>query len=122
MSRDKASRDQASLLDIVSAIRRVLQFAEEIDKSALEINEEKQSAIFYQVIVMGEAVKRLSAEFRSQHSKVPWREIAGMRDILTHHYDRVNLDTLWDVIQTDIPELLGLLEPLLPDPDEMENE
>ncbi|HAT15235.1 MAG TPA: hypothetical protein DCS91_18155 [Microcoleaceae bacterium UBA11344] len=122
MSRDKASRDKASLLDIVSAIRRVLQFAEEIDKSALEINEEKQSAIFYQVIVMGEAVKRLSAEFRSQHSEVPWREIAGMRDILTHHYDRVNLDTLWDVIQTDIPELLGLLEPLLPDPDEMENE
>ncbi|MEK0195891.1 DUF86 domain-containing protein [Microcoleus anatoxicus] len=122
MSRDKASRDRASLLDIISAVRRVLQFAEGLDKSVLETNEEKQSAIFYQVIVMGEAVKRLSAEFRNQYSEVPWREIAGMRDILTHHYDRLNFDTLWDVIQADIPELLGLLEPLLLNPDEMDNE
>ncbi len=45
-----------------------------------------------------------------------------MRDILTHHSDRLNFDTLWDVIQADIPELLGLLEPLLPNPDEMDNE
>ena len=38
-----------------------------------------------------------------------------MRDILAHQYDRINLNTLWDVIQTDIPELLTLLEPLLSD-------
>jgi uncharacterized protein with HEPN domain len=105
------SRDKASLLDIANAVRRVLKFAEGLDKSALAI--EKQSAFFYQVIIMGEAVKRLSAEFRNQHPEVPWR------DILTHHYDRVNLDTLWDVIQNDIPELLALLEPLLPHPDKM---
>jgi uncharacterized protein with HEPN domain len=37
---------------------------------------------------MGEAVKRLSAEFQNQHPEVPWRDIAGMRDILTHYYDR----------------------------------
>jgi uncharacterized protein with HEPN domain len=37
-----------------------------------------------------------------------------MRDILAHQYDRVNLDTLWDVIQSDIPELIELISPLLP--------
>ena len=41
-----------------------------------------------------------------------------MRDILAHQYDRVNLNTLWYVIQFDIPELLELIEPLLPDSDE----
>ena len=89
--------------------------AEGLEKSVLANNEEKQSAILYQVIVMGEATKRLSPEFRAQHPEIPWKDIAGMRDILAHQYDRVNLNTLWDVIQSDIPELLALLEPLLPD-------
>ena len=70
------SRDKASLLDIVNAAKRVLQFAEGFERSALATNEEKQSAILYQVIVIGEATKRLSSEFRIQHSEIPWKDIA----------------------------------------------
>ncbi len=106
------SRDKASLLDMINATQRILQFTEGIDKSDLEKNEEKQSAILYQIIVMGEATKRLSLEFRAQYPEIPWREIAGMRDILTHQYDRINFNTLWDVIQVEIPELLALLQPI----------
>lgn len=80
------SRDNASLMDIVNAANRVLQFAEGLDKSALATNEEKQSAMLYQIIVIGEATKRLSLEFRNQHSEIPWKDIAGMRDILAHQY------------------------------------
>jgi uncharacterized protein with HEPN domain len=112
------SRDSASLLDIVNAAKRVLLFAQGLDKSGLANNEEKQSAILYQVIIVGEATKRLSAEFRLQHPEIPWKDIAGMRDILAHQYDRVSINTLWDAIQTDIPELLALLQPLLPEPGE----
>jgi uncharacterized protein with HEPN domain len=75
---------------------------------------EKQSAILYQIVIVGEAVKRLSTDFCNQHSEVPWREIAGMRDILTHQYDRVEVDEIWGVIQDDIPQLLSMIEPLLP--------
>lgn len=107
------SRDNASLLDIINAANRVLRFAEGLDRSSLEANEEKQSAILYQIIIIGEATKRLSKEFRSQHPHIPWKDIAGMRDILAHQYDRTDLNTLWGVIQNDIPELLELLEPLL---------
>ena len=108
------SRDNASLLDMVNAAKRVLLLTEGLDKSALGTDEEKQSVILYQIII-GEATKRLSVEFRSQHSEIPWKDIAGMRDILAHQYDQVNLNTLWDAVQTDIPELLALLQPLLPD-------
>ncbi len=46
---------------------------------------------------------------------IPWSDIAGMRDILAHQYDKVNLNTLWSVIQDDIPELLTLLQPIVAD-------
>ena len=104
------NRDEAALLDIHNTAQRILLFAVGLTKASLAANEEKQSAILYQVIVVGEATKRLSTDFRSAHSHIPWKDIAGMRD----QYDRVNLDTLWDVIQNDIPELIELIAPLLP--------
>lgn len=108
------SRDSASLLDIARAAQLILQFAQGLDKANLAANLEKQSAILYQIVIIGEAVKRLSTDFRNQHPDVPWREVAGMRDILTHQYDRVEVDEILGVIQGDIPQLLSMIEPLLP--------
>ena len=78
----------------------------------MKTNEEKQSAILYQVIIIGEATKKLSQNFRNTHSKIPWKAIAEMRDIVEHHYDRININTLWDVVSRDIPELNKLIMPL----------
>lgn len=107
------NRDNAYLLDILNAIRRIQSFAVNLTKDDFRDNEEKQSAILYQIIVMGEAAKRLSPEIRATTSHVPWKEIAGMRDILAHQYDRININTLWDVIQRDIVELEALIMPLI---------
>lgn len=109
------NRDEAALLDIYNAAQRILIFATDLTRANLATNEEKQFAILYQVIVVGEATKRLSIDFRNTYPTIPWKDIAGMRDILAHQYDRVNLDTLWDVIQNDIPELVELITPLLPE-------
>lgn len=108
------SRDNASLLDIAKSAQLILEFAQSLEKTELAANLEKQSAILYQIVIIGEAVKRLSVKFRNQHPEIPWREIAGMRDILTYQYDRVEVDEIWGVIQDDIPQLLSMIEPLLP--------
>ncbi len=108
------SRDSASLLDIVRAGQLVLQFAQGVNREQLASDVLRQSAILYQISIMGEATKRLSREFREQHSEVPWDDVAGMRDIIAHQYDRVDLDIVWQVIQRNIPELLYMITPLLP--------
>ncbi|MGD1858985.1 MAG: DUF86 domain-containing protein [Leptolyngbyaceae cyanobacterium] len=108
-------RDTASLLDIAGAAQKILAFSANINFTDLANSAEKQSAILYQVIVIGEAVKRLSPDFRERYPDIPWRAIAGMRDVLAHQYDKIDLKDLWAVITTDIPQLLSMIQPLLPD-------
>jgi uncharacterized protein with HEPN domain len=81
-------RNNESLIDIERAIRRILRYTNNISRAELEMNDEKVSAILYQIAVIGEATKRLSQEFRQQHPEIPWRDIAGMRDVLIHKYDQ----------------------------------
>jgi len=61
----------------------------------------------------GEAANRLSDEFRATHPSIPWRDVIGMRNILAHQYDKVDIDTIWDVVHRDIPELVAMLQSML---------
>jgi uncharacterized protein with HEPN domain len=70
--------------------------------------------VLHQLTVIGEATKRLSPEFRQAHPDVKWSEYAGLRDILIHQYDGVNLEWIWDAVQHDLPVLLANVKPLLP--------
>jgi len=111
-------RDETSLLDIAQAARLILGFNQGINKAAFLQDLKTQSAILHQLMVMGEAVKRLSQEFRARHTAIPWGLIAGMRDKLIHAYDIVDFDEVWKTVDTDVPTLLSLLEPLLPKQDQ----
>ena len=104
--------DQESLIDIANAIRRILRYTSGISKLELEINDEKLSAILYQITIIGEATKRLSQEVRQQHPEIPWREMAGMRDVIVHEYDQLDFDVVWDVVENKSSELLILLDSL----------
>ena len=106
-------RDPESLIDISTAIGRILRYTDGISRVDLETNDEKLSAILYQITIIGEATKRLSQAFRQQHSEIPWREMAGMRDVIVHEYDQLDFDVVWDVVENKLPELLRLIDPLL---------
>jgi len=67
--------------------------------------------------IMGEAVKRLPRELRDRYPAVPWKEIAGTRDHLSHGYDDVDHQVLWDAVQKDLPALLVTVEQMLKDLD-----
>jgi uncharacterized protein with HEPN domain len=108
------SRDEASIVDIVNAGKRFQNYVGGRDKDVVEGDSQTRAAVLYEFLVMGEAVKRLSPELRASRSDIPWSQIAGMRDVLIHGYDRVNFDRVWVAIEQSLPELLDSLTPLIP--------
>ena len=58
-----------------------------------------------QLEIVGEATKRVSPDLRERYPAVPWRRMAGLRDVLVHNYMGVDLDTVWEITQTRVPEL-----------------
>lgn len=65
--------------------------------------------------VIGEAARKVSPKFQSEHPEIAWRRIIGMRHRIVHDYMRVDEDILWQVVTKDLPELLPLLEEIAPD-------
>lgn len=104
----------STLLDIARAARLAVEFAHGMSKEAFLTDLKTQSAVLHQLVILGEAVKRLPAEFRAQHRDVTWSLIAGMRDHLLHGYDEVDLDEVWKTVSSDVPALLERIQPLLP--------
>ena len=99
-------RDEVVIQDIINAARLVIEFVEGFEKNTFIEDWKTRSAVLYQLTVIGEAVKRLSKEFRATYSEVPWTLIASMRDNLIHGYDLIDWDEVWKTSTTDVPELL----------------
>jgi len=107
-------RDDATLLDIAHAARMVLGFVQGLEKDVFLGDLKTKSAVLYQLLVIGEAVKRLSFEFRDRHGEIPWSLITGMRDHLIHGYDIVDWDEVWKTVTIDMSDLINRIELLLP--------
>jgi uncharacterized protein with HEPN domain len=72
-----------------------------------------QDAVIRQLEIIGEAVKRISPEILGHRPDIPWRRIAGMRDVLIHDYMGVDLEAVWQVTQQDLAQLRQAVEELL---------
>ncbi|MHC4973986.1 MAG: HepT-like ribonuclease domain-containing protein [Planctomycetota bacterium] len=107
--------DDATVLDIVLSCRRIQRFTAGLTRETFLADEKTQSAVVHQLLVIGEATKRLSESFQAAQAEIPWRDIARMRDRLVHHYDAVDLDEVWKTVASDVPDLLARLEPIVPE-------
>ncbi len=107
-------RERATLLDLRIAAKRIIDFVGEQDFASFSKDLKTQSAVTLQILILGEATKRLSSEFRSRHPEIPWSDIMQMRDKLIHHYEKMDLVLIWQTATMDVPNLLEFVEQLIP--------
>ncbi len=104
--------DRLYLHHMLERCRRISRFIRP-GKEAFAGSEELQDAVIRNVEVIWEAAKRVSAAMRARLPSLDWKAICGMRDVLIHDYIGVDLDEVWNVASSRIPELQAVLEEFL---------
>jgi uncharacterized protein with HEPN domain len=106
-------RDLTSLQDIVTATELIASFIQGVDSETFDESLLIQSAVVRQIEIIGEATKRLSDELRQRYVDIPWKQMAGMRDILIHAYDSIDPDEVWNVATRDLPRICGQIRAII---------
>ncbi|MBP0015903.1 MAG: DUF86 domain-containing protein [Roseofilum sp. SBFL] len=107
------SKNKQALIDILTATEQILRYVQDTTPEDFQQDDQNQAAILYRIIIIGEATKRLSTEFRQKYPIIPWREMAGLRDVVIHDYDDLDFEILWNVVQVNLPDILPKLQFIL---------
>ena len=108
-------RDPERLRHILQAIERIEQFTQGMTAESLDEDIMRKHATAYNIQIIGEAVYKLSKEFKAQHPDTPWAAIEKMRHILVHDYFQVNMRIMWMVITEDLKPLKAQMADYLKD-------
>ncbi|MDZ7728672.1 MAG: DUF86 domain-containing protein [Dehalococcoidia bacterium] len=110
---DSSERDAHSLRDILHAAELISSFIQGMSLDEFRADRKTRSAVLHELMVIGEATKRLSPAFREAHSEVAWGEIAGMRDMIAHQYDRISTGIAWETSTLRVPGLHDYVQRVL---------
>jgi uncharacterized protein with HEPN domain len=111
-------RDAALLWDMREAASEITLFIKDVGYEEFESNKVIRYAVERQILVIGEAAGRVSSTFRDTHPEISWVSIIAQRNILSHEYGEILVERIWRVASEHIPELIKLLDPLIPQPPE----
>ena len=108
------SRDESLYLaDIWESFEKVVRFTKGLTYKDFVHNDLHFDAVLRNLEIIGEAVKNISEATRQEYPHVKWRKIAGFRDIVAHEYFGVNDETVWDIVENEIPALLAIVKIML---------
>jgi uncharacterized protein with HEPN domain len=105
--------DRVRILHALDAARIAVSSTEGWRREELDLDELPTLGLIRLLEIIGEAATFVSPETKADHPDVPWRKMAGLRNRLIHGYFNVNLDIVWDTIQSDLPPLIRALEAAL---------
>jgi len=105
--------DKEFLRDIAEACTRIEMYTQNLSYDEFLKNTEKQDAVIRNIEIIGEAVKKLSEDFKNEYNEIEWKKIAGMRDRLIHFYFGINIEVVWNVVAVEIPKLKNFVNKTL---------
>lgn len=100
------------IADIAAAIDEVNEFTLDMTFEVFSNDKKTVNAVIRSLEVVGEASKHIPIDFRDEHPEIPWKQMAGMRDVLIHDYMGVDLMTVWKVVRERLPELKPMIAAL----------
>ena len=107
-------RDPQYFLDILEAAKLAHSYLAVKAKEEFLQDTLCQDAVIRRLEIIGEAARRLSPEARTSLTELTWTALIGMRNLLIHEYDDVDLSIVWDTVKIDLPALIKVIEPLVP--------
>lgn len=107
------NRDKNLIDDMLRNARLAGQFAEKRSRDDLDSDLMFAYAVVRAIEIIGEAANQVSDELKQQYPDIEWKNIAGMRHWLAHGYNSVDNKIVWDVLTTNLPELIEKLEAIL---------
>ena len=91
--------------DILESIEAIEEYVQSTTEEQFYRNRQVQDAVLRRLEIIGEAVKNLDEDFRNRYQEIPWKKVAGLRDVLIHEYFGVSLKRVWRVIKIDLVDL-----------------
>jgi uncharacterized protein with HEPN domain len=107
------NRDRVYVVDMLEAARLAIQYSAGKNERDFLADAQCQDAVIRRFEIIGEAARRISNPFRLRHPEIPWTEMIGMRNLLIHEYDDVDLRIVWQTVIVELPKLVVQLEALL---------
>ncbi|HSN75354.1 MAG TPA: DUF86 domain-containing protein [Anaerolineae bacterium] len=113
---------QDYLIDILDAAEKALNWVKDIDLAEFTDNTEKVYATTRALEIIGEAARHMPQNIQDQYPEVPWSDMIGMRNVVTHGYFGVNSEVIWRTIQEDLPPLATSIAHILAELDLRNND
>ncbi len=110
-------RDHERLDDILAAIERIDTYRGEVSLPETATTDQGlvRDAVLYNLVIIGEAVGALSSSTRESEPGIPWTKIKGLGDLLKHAYFHVQMDRIWEIVESSLPDLRQASERLARD-------